>query len=50
MSKKDEIVEEIPDKFYDATTGTTYKKLRFFGKVHPAPISFIITQISITLN
>jgi hypothetical protein len=33
MSKKDEILEEIPDKLYDATSGITYRKLRFFGKV-----------------
>lgn len=50
MSKKEDIAEEIPEKFYDATTGTTYRKLRFFGKVNPAPISFIYSQISITLN
>lgn len=50
MSKKEDIAEEIPDKFYDATTGTTYKKLRFFGKVITVSISFKITQKSITLN
>ena len=33
MSKKEDIVEEIPDKLYDATSATTYRKLRFFGKV-----------------
>lgn len=38
MSKKEETAEEIPDKLYDATSGTTYRKLRFFGKV----ISFMI--------
>ncbi len=32
MSRKEE-TEEIPDKFYDATNGSTYRKLRFFGKV-----------------
>ncbi|KAL7019012.1 hypothetical protein ACKWTF_010984 [Chironomus riparius] len=32
MSKKDDIVEEIPDKLYDSTSAITYRKLRFFGK------------------
>lgn len=32
-SKRDEVVEEIPEKLYDDSTKTTYKRLRFFGKV-----------------
>lgn len=28
-----EKVEDIPEKLYDASTKTTYKRLRFFGKV-----------------
>lgn len=33
MSRKDEAVEEIPEKLYDESAKITYKRLRFFGKV-----------------
>lgn len=32
-SRKPDEVEEIPEKLYDGSTNTTYKRLRFFGKV-----------------
>lgn len=32
-SRKDDVQEEIPEKLYDSSTATTYKRLRFFGKV-----------------
>lgn len=32
-SKREEVVEEIPEKLYDETNKITYKRLRFFGKV-----------------
>ena len=42
-SRKEDAVDEIPDKLYDETSKTTYKRLRFFGKVsfsdHPTEIS-----------
>lgn len=31
--KPEDAVEEIPEKLYDASAKTTYKRLRFFGKV-----------------
>lgn len=33
MSRKEDGVEEIPEKLYDDTNKVTYKRLRFFGKV-----------------
>lgn len=34
MSERpDEKPSEIPEKLYDANSKTTYKRLRFFGKV-----------------
>lgn len=43
-SRKEEIVEEIPDKLYDDSAKITYKRLRFFGKVNS---SFHLEQAKI---
>lgn len=32
-TRKEEVVDEIPEKLYDETSKITYKRLRFFGKV-----------------
>jgi hypothetical protein len=32
-SRKEDAVEEIPEKLYDDSNKITYKRLRFFGKV-----------------
>lgn len=45
-SKREEVVEEIPEKLYDETNKITYKRLRFFGKV--ILIDRLITLTSLT--
>lgn len=50
MSKKDDVTEEIPEKLYDVTTGTTYRKLRFFGKVSFSQFNSIFDDFLLNLN
>lgn len=50
MSRKEEVAEDIPEKLYDATTGSTYRKLRFFGKVISISISFNLMDFCLTLK